>query len=212
MTAAEIYSIPEYTARARPCAPGASGMSDFGLARMAHAGDMSALEELYRRHNRWVYSLCLRMSANVPEAEDLTQEVFIKLLKGVGSFRGDSAFTTWLHRLTVNVVLMYLRRHRVRFERPTEKVELPEQISPGTERPDRLTVVERISLDEAVAKLPPGYRAVFVLYDVEGYTHEEVAKLMGWTEGTSKSQLWKARKKLRALLRRPRPILKSVKS
>ncbi len=107
---------------------------------------------------------------------------------------------------------MYLRRHRVRFERPTEKVELPERVSPGTERPDRLTVVERISLDEAVAKLPPGYRAVFILYDVEGYTHEEVARLMGWTEGTSKSQLWKARKKLRALLRRPRPILDGARA
>ena len=209
-TAAEAYPIPEHTAQ--PGAPGASvsGVSDFALARRAHAGDMSALEELYRRHNRRVYSLCLRMTANIPEAEDLTQEVFIRLFDHVGSFRGESAFTSWLHRFTVNLVLMYFRRHRVRFERPSEKVELPEQVSPGTERPERLTVIERISLDEALAKLPPGYRAVFVLYDVEGYTHEEVAKLLGCSEGTSKSQLWKARAKLRTLLKRQRPTLEGV--
>lgn len=209
MTAAEIFSIPEHTAQACAAEPRVSGVSDFGLARRAHAGEMSALEELYRRHNRRVYSLCLRMTANIHEAEDLTQEVFIKLLKELGSFRGESAFTTWLHRLTVNVVLMYFRRHRIRFERPTEKVEMPEQLSPGTERPDRLTVVERISLDEALAKLPPGYRAVFVLFDVEGYTHEEVGRLLGCSEGTSKSQLFKARAKLRALLRRQRPKLEN---
>lgn len=204
-TAAELYSIPEHTAKSGAPEASIPGTSDFALTRRAHAGDMSALEELYRRHNRRVYSLCLRMTANVSEAEDLTQEVFIRLFDEVGSFRGESAFTTWLHRLTVNLVLMYFRRHKVRFERPTDYVELPEEVSPGTERPDRLTVVERISLEEALAELPPGYRAVFVLFDVEGYTHEEVARLLGCSEGTSKSQLCKARARLRALLKRPRP-------
>ncbi len=207
MAAAELFSIPEYTALARPRESCVSDVSDLTLARAAGAGDMSALEELYRRHNRRVYSLCLRMTANIPEAEDLTQEVFIRLFDEAGSFRGESAFTSWLHRFTVNLVLMYFRRHRIRFERQTEKVEMPEQVLPGTERPDGLTVIERISLDEALAKLSPGYRAVFVLYDVEGYSHEEVARLLGCSEGTSKSQLWKARKKLRALLKRPRPTL-----
>jgi RNA polymerase sigma-70 factor (ECF subfamily) len=210
MTAAEGYSIPEYTARARPRESCRSDASDFALTRRAQAGDTSALEELYCRHNRRVYSLCLRMTANVPEAEDLTQEVFVRLFDEVGSFRGESAFTTWLHRLTVNLVLMYFRRHKVRFERPTEDIELPEQSATSTEGPERLTVVERLALEEALAELPPGYRAVFVLFDIEGYTHDEVARLLGCSEGTSKSQLCKARAKLRTLLRRRRPRVESA--
>lgn len=203
MTVAEL-SIPEYTALARSRESRLSDVSDFVLTRRVHAGDMSALEELYRRHNRRVYSLCLRMTANISEAEDLTQEVFIRLFGEVGSFRGESTFTTWLHRLTVNLVLMYFRRHKVRFERPTEDAELPEQVSLGTESPGRLAIVERLALEEALGELPPGYRAVFVLFDIEGYTHDEVARLMGWSEGTSKSQLCKARAKLRKLLKRRR--------
>jgi RNA polymerase sigma-70 factor (ECF subfamily) len=212
MAAAEFeYSIPEYTALARPRESCSVGVSDFRLTRRAHAGDMSALEELYSRHSRRVYSLCLRMTSNVSEAEDLTQEVFIRLFDEVGSFRGESAFTSWLHRLTVNLVLMYFRRHKIRFERPTEEIELPELVAPGTEGPGRLAVVERLALEEALAELPPGYRAVFVLFDIEGYTHEEVARLLGCSEGTSKSQLCKARAKLRTLLKRRRPVVEGVR-
>ena len=175
--------------------------SDHALAQRAAAGDMPAFEELYQRHNRRVYSLCLRMTQNVSEAEDLAQEVFIQLFRKIGSFRGDSAFTTWLHRLTVNQVLMHFRKRSVRDERTTEEGEMPDQAVTGTENPNQMPVVDRIALDAAVAQLPPGYRTVFVLHDVEGYEHEEIARMLGCAVGTSKSQLHKARMKLRGLLK-----------
>ena|SRR5688572_18138909 len=174
--------------------------SDYELAQRAAAGEMLAFEELYARHNRRVYSLCLRMTANTAEAEDLSQEVFIQLHRKVGSFRGESAFTTWLHRLTVNQVLMHFRRRGVRMEQTTEDGEAPVQVVRGTEDPGRMPVVDRIALDKAVGSLPPGYRTVFVLHDVEGHEHEEIARLLGCSVGTSKSQLHKARMKLRSLL------------
>jgi RNA polymerase sigma-70 factor (ECF subfamily) len=145
------------------------------------------------------------MVANTAEAEDLTQEVFIKLFYEAGTFRGESAFTTWLHRLTVNVVLMYLRKHRRRFERATADAEVPERAAPWTGEPGRMPIFDRLELDRALDGLPPGYRAVFVLFDVEGYTHDEIALILGCSAGTSKSQLHKARTKLRALLRKRPP-------
>ena len=175
--------------------------SDYELTRAASAGDMMAFEELYSRHSRRVYSLCLRMTANTAEAEDLAQEVFIQLYRKVGSFRGESAFTTWLHRLTVNQVLMHFRRRGVKVEQPTDDGESPQQVVVGTENPSHMPVVDRIALDKAISQLPPGYRSVFVLHDVEGHEHEEVARLLGCSVGTSKSQLHKARMKLRMLLR-----------
>jgi RNA polymerase sigma-70 factor (ECF subfamily) len=171
---------------------------------MAGQGDMSAFEELYERHNRRVYSLCLRMTQNVSEAEDLTQEAFIQLFRKIGSFRGDSAFTTWLHRLTVNQVLMHFRKGSVKRERTTEDGETPVQIVRGTEDPNAMPVVNRIALDKAIKELPEGYRTVFVLHDVEGHEHEEIAKILGVAVGTSKSQLHKARMKLRTLLKNGR--------
>ena len=176
-------------------------LSDHELARAAGQGDMKAFEELYQRHNRRVYSVCLRMTHNVSEAEDLAQEVFIQLFRKIGSFRGDSAFTTWLHRLTVNQVLMHFRKRSVKLERTTEEGETPVQTVRGTENPNKMPVLDRISLDRAIQKLPPGYREVFVLHDVEGHEHGEIAKMLGVAEGTSKSQLHKARMKLRALLK-----------
>jgi RNA polymerase sigma-70 factor, ECF subfamily len=175
--------------------------TDFQLAQASSAGDMASFERLYERHHRRVYSLCLRMTANTAEAEDLAQEVFIQLFRKVGSFRGESAFTTWLHRLTVNQVLMHFRRKGVRLEQTTEDGESPVQVVRGTEDPSRMPVVDRIALDKAVGQLPPGYRAVFVLHDVEGREHEEIARMLGCSVGTSKSQLHKARMKLRGLLR-----------
>jgi RNA polymerase sigma-70 factor (ECF subfamily) len=168
-------------------------------------GDMRAFEELYARHSRRVYSLCLRMTANTAEAEDLAQEVFIQLYRKCGSFRGESQFTTWLHRLTVNQVLMHFRRRGVRLEQVSDDGEAPQRAEPGTQDQSRMAVVERIALDRAVSQLPPGYRAVFVLHDVEGHEHEEVARLLGCSVGTSKSQLHKARMKLRTLLRQQNP-------
>ena len=179
--------------------------TDYELTRSASSGDMSAFEALYARHHRRVYSLCLRMTQNVAEAEDLTQEVFIQLHRKAGSFRGESQFTTWLHRLTVNQVLMHFRRRGARLEQTTDGGEVPQQVVAGTEDPSRMPVVDRIALDKAVEALPPGYRAVFVLHDVEGHEHEEVARMLGCSVGTSKSQLHKARMKLRTLLKRQRP-------
>ena len=186
-------SLPQATVETVP-------LSDLHLARTAGQGDMTAFEELYRRHNRRVYSVCLRMTHNVSEAEDLTQEAFVQLFRKIGSFRGDSAFTTWLHRLTVNQVLMHFRKRSVKLELTTEDGETPVQIVRGTENPNRMTVLDRISLDKAVGELPPGYRTVFVLHDIEGHEHEEIAQMLGVAVGTSKSQLHKARMKLRALL------------
>jgi RNA polymerase sigma-70 factor (ECF subfamily) len=174
--------------------------SDYDLAQASARGDMKAFETLYERHHRRVYSLCLRMVANATEAEDLAQEVFIQLFRKVGSFRGESAFTTWLHRLTVNHVLMHFRKKGVKYEKTTEEGEIGEIqdiIQSVAERP---RFVDRIALDKAISELPPGYRTVFVLHDVEGFEHEEVASMLGVSVGTSKSQLHKARMKLRGLL------------
>jgi RNA polymerase sigma-70 factor, ECF subfamily len=175
--------------------------SDYGLAQQAATGDMSAFELLYQRHNRRVYSLCLRMTSNVSEAEDLAQEVFIQLFRKVGSFRGDSAFTTWLHRLTVNQVLMHFRKRSVKLEQTTDEGDTPVQVVRGTENPNSMPVVDRIAIDKAITQLPPGYRTVFILHDIEGHEHEEIARMLGCSVGTSKSQLHKARMKLRVLLR-----------
>ncbi|MEO6390898.1 MAG: RNA polymerase sigma factor [Pyrinomonadaceae bacterium] len=179
--------------------------SDYDLAQRASKGDMAAFEEVYQRHNRRVYSLCLRMTQSAPEAEDLAQEVFIQLFRKIGSFRGDSAFTTWLHRMTVNQVLMHFRKRSVKMEKTTEEGETPVQIVTGTENPLHMPVVDRIALDDAIAQLPNGYRTVFILHDVEGHEHEEVARILGCSVGTSKSQLHKARMKLRRLLKKQSP-------
>lgn len=174
--------------------------SDFALAQRAAGGDITAFEELYQRHHRRVYSVCLRMLQNATEAEDLTQEVFIQLYRKIGSFRGDSAFTTWLHRMTVNQVLMHFRKRSVKYEKTTEEGETPTQVVTGTENHQKMPIVDKIALDNAIGQLPPGYRNVFVLHDIEGYEHEEVARILGCSVGTSKSQLHKARLKMRKLL------------
>ena len=173
---------------------------DFELTKMAAAGNIAAFELIYERYHRRTYSLCLRMTSNESEAEDLTQEVFIQLFRKIGSFRGESAFSTWLHRLTVNQVLMHFRRRSVKNEKTSEDGEIPEQIVPGTENQERMPVLDRIAISRAVAQLPPGYKSVFLLHDVEGYEHEEVSRLLKISVGTSKSQLHKARLKLRSLL------------
>jgi RNA polymerase sigma-70 factor, ECF subfamily len=177
-----------------------STAKDFTLAQSAAKGNMVAFEELYQRHHRRVYSICLRMLQNASEAEDLTQDVFIQLYRKIGSFRGDSAFTTWLHRMTVNQVLMHFRKRTVKFEKTTEEGETPVQIVNGTANPFKMPIVDKIALENAIEQLPNGYKNVFVLHDVEGFEHEEVARILGCSVGTSKSQLHKARLKLRKLL------------
>ena len=182
-----------------------STAKDFVLTQAAAKGNMAAFEEVYTRHHRRVYSICLRMLQNATEAEDLTQDVFIQLYRKIGSFRGDSAFTTWLHRLTVNQVLMHFRKRNVKFEKTTEEGETPVQIVSGTANPMKMPVVDKIAIEHAISQLPNGYRNVFVLHDVEGYEHEEVARILGCSVGTSKSQLHKARLKLRKLLKKQAP-------
>ncbi len=179
-----------------------STAKDIDLAKTAGHGNMAAFEELYKRHHRRVYSVCLRMLQNTSEAEDLTQDVFIQLYRKIGSFRGDSAFTTWLHRMTVNQVLMHFRKRTVKYEKTTEEGETPVQVVSGSTNPHRMQIVDKIALESAIEQLPDGYKNVFVLHDVEGFEHEEVARILGCSVGTSKSQLHKARLKLQKLLKK----------
>jgi RNA polymerase sigma-70 factor (ECF subfamily) len=175
--------------------------SDFALARAAASGAITAVGELYARHSRRVYSLCLRMTRNTADAEDLTQEVFIQLQRKINSFRGESQFITWLHRLTVNHVLMHLRRAAFRKEKTAaEDIEAVILKAQKRKYSARQQVLDKIALDAALAQLPPGCRMIFILFVVEGYKHEEIAKLLGCSTGNSKSQLHKARMKLRRLL------------
>lgn len=169
--------------------------------QLAAAGDMAAFEEVYRTYHRRVYAQCLRMTRSVAEAEDLTQEVFIQLYRKLQTFRGESLFTTWLHRLTTNAVLMHFRKIASRPEQATDDPETLNSFVGGTPNHNSSSLIDRIALDEAIEQLSPGYRAVFILHDLEGYEHQQISKMLGCAVGTSKSQLHKARMKLRRLLR-----------
>ena len=175
-----------------------ASQSDYELAQAISHGAISCMADLYERHRNMVYSLCLRMTGNVMEAEDLTQDVFIQLVKKAGSFRGESKFSTWLYRFTTNQVLMHIRSTVRRRESPNMLEGLA--ATPIVKRNWSDRVVDRVTLLGAVAKLPPGSRSVFVKFDVEGYNHEEIAVIFGFSTGNSKSQLHKARRKLRKLL------------
>jgi RNA polymerase sigma-70 factor, ECF subfamily len=171
----------------------------------AKNGDADAFSKLYALHKRRVYTLCLRMLGNVSEAEDMTQEAFLHLYRKLGSFRGESAFSTWLHRLTVNLVLMHLRKKGLQLVSLEETINPSEEDAPkrdfGSRDPHLSGSVDRVALERAVATLPPGYRLVFVLHDVEGFEHNEIAGMLECSTGNSKSQLHKARLKLREILR-----------
>ena len=167
---------------------------------MKSTPDMEAFEEIYHLHHKRVYSICFRMLQNASDAEDLTQQVFIQLFRKLHTFRGESSFTTWLHRLTVNQVLMHFRRRMVKTEKTTEDGSTPIRIVTGTENPSRMALIDRIALNQAIGQLPAGYRLVFILHDVEGFEHEQIGKMLGCAVGTSKSQLHKARQRLRQLL------------
>lgn len=174
----------------------------------AKQGDAQAFRDLYDKHKRRVYSLCLRMTANTAEAEDLTQEAFLQLFRKIGTFRGESAFSTWLHRLSVNVVLMHLRKKNLPVVSLEETTQGGEDDSPkkdfGAEDLALAGSIDRLQLQKAVDDLPPGYRTIFVLHDIEGYEHNEIADIVGCSIGNSKSQLHKARMKLRDLLKMSR--------
>jgi len=177
-----------------------SHTSDYALARAAGNGKMTALGDLYERHNRRVYAVCLGMTRNAAEAEDLTQEVFVHLVRKIGSFRGDSQFSTWLHRLTVNLVLMHFRSKEGRREQRHDDLEDWVFTLQRNRQPAGAQVVERMALRSALAQLPSGCRAVFVLFEIGGYKHDEIATMLGCSSGTSKSQLHRARTKLRGFL------------
>jgi RNA polymerase sigma-70 factor, ECF subfamily len=180
-------------------------MPEAEAIRLAQLGDAAAFEHIYRLHNRRVYSLCLRMVGNTAEAEDLTQEAFLQLFRKIGTFRGESAFSTWLHRLAVNVVLMRLRK-KTGTETSLEEVTEPDEETGGPRKdfgsPDLglSGSIDRVNLTRAIDQLPTGYKAIFVLHDMQGYEHNEIAKIMGCSIGNSKSQLHKARMRLRQLL------------
>ena len=182
-------------------------LAEAAAIERAKQGDAEAFEALYNLHRRRVYSLCLRMTANTAMAEDLTQEAFLQLFRKIGTFRGESAFSTWLHRMAVNVVLMQLRKKGLPLT-PLDETMQGEEDSPkkepGGEDVRLAGSIDRLRLEEAVCALPPGYRTVFVLHDVEGYEHNEIAEMVGCSIGNSKSQLHKARMKLRDLLRTSR--------
>ena len=190
-------------ARTKPIQSGE--LTEAEAIRQAQQGDAAAFERLYRLHSRRVYALCFRMVGNSAEAEDLAQEAFLQLFRKIGTFRGESAFSTWLHRLTVNVVLMRLRKKAIAVTSLDEQSE-PDEENSGPRRdigaPDLLLSgsVDRVHLERAVRQLPPGYRSIFVLHDVEGYEHNEIAAIMKCSIGNSKSQLHKARMRLRELL------------
>lgn len=159
-----------------------------------------SLEELYNQYYKQVYKICLQMLGNNADAEDVTQDTILQIYRKIKSFRGEANFTTWLHRITVNQVLMFFRKSSRRHERVTKTGEISEQLKPLTDRLDSLPSLDRILLATAIKKLPTGYRTIFLLHDVQGYEHEEIAQMLGICTGTSKSQLHKARLKLRKIL------------
>jgi len=209
-SAPDALPIPEAPQAVSPALPAvvqpiSNNPEEADILTRAQAGDHHAFAQIYALHKRRIYSLCLRMVGNITEAEDLTQEAFLQLHRKIATFRGDSAFSTWLHRLAINVVLMQLRKKGL------SVISLDEAMEPSVEeRPGRsfgtadLTLtgaIDRMALQKAIDELPAGYRLIFVLHDIEGYEHNEIAAMLDCSIGNSKSQLHKARLKLRSTLR-----------
>ena len=183
---------------------------DGELARLAADGDTAAFEEIYSRHRRFVYSLAVRMTGNQADAEDLTQESFVTVLRRVGSFRGEALFTSWLYRLVINQVNMHFRYRKSRLTMQTTDGEIAEAWQGGVARTDPAAqLIDRLAIEQAVRILPTGYRSAFILHDIEGYNHEEAARISAHTVGTSKSQLHHARASLRAVLSGRSPALQT---
>ena len=179
--------------------------SEYALIQQVKSGDFSQFETLYRSYKRRIFSLCLRMTDDFSLAEDFTQEAFITAFRRIDTFRGDSAFATWLHRIAVNIVLMHVRQQKSRGTIASlDETASDDEISMGERlgREDRRLAgsIDRVALELAINRLAPGYRIVLVLHDIEGYEHSEIAELMGCSVGNTKSQLHKARLRLRELL------------
>lgn len=178
--------------------------SERSLVERAQAGDEHAFATLFQTHKKRVYSVCLLMTKDAAEAEDLTQEAFLQVFRSVGSFRGDSAFSTWLYRIAVNTVLMKLRRRKtpplVSLDEPVSAESPSLRRDVGTADLRLSGAVDRIALRRAMLELPEGCRRIFALHEVEGYQHHEIAKMLACSVGNSKSQLHKAKLKMRDLL------------
>ena len=179
--------------------------SDLQLIKRAQQGDSDAFATLFNSHKARIYSVCLRMTNNTAEAEDLTQDAFLQVFRKLATFRGDSALSTWLYRIAVNTVLMHFRKKALR------QISLDEPYSQDAKtvrreygsRDDRLAgCVDRIALARAITELPVGYRTIFLLHEVEGYEHQEIAELLKCSVGNSKSQLHKAKLRIREVLAR----------
>jgi RNA polymerase sigma-70 factor, ECF subfamily len=194
--------ITEFSKQDQPCA---SELPEKQAVTLAQRGDAFAFERLYQLHSARVYALCLRMTGNAAEAEDLMQEVFLMVFRKIGTFRGDSAFSTWLHRIAVNLTLMRLRR------KTSMETSLQETGDPEHDRPGHLAELavtdlrlsgslDRLHLERAMQKLCPFQMLVVVLHDIQGYKHNEIAKMLDWSIGNSKSRLHRARARLRMLL------------
>ena len=189
----------------QPNQPTPTSPSNAELITRAQRGEEEAFEAIFHQHKQRVYSLCLRMIGNSAQAEELTQEAFLQVFRKIHTFRGDSEFSTWLHRVSVNIVLMRLRKKTISatplhesargedFDKPRKEIGAPDLALAGS--------IDRVNLERAIAQLPPGYKRAFVLHDVQGYEHNEIAAMLGCSIGNSKSQLHKARARLRKLLK-----------
>ena len=168
------------------------------LIARCQAGDVEAFEALYRQHAARLYTLACRMAGSSEDGEDLLQEIFLQAYRKLGSFKGDSAIGTWLYRLALNHCLDYVRSRQAKMNRLTETLDADASFEPTARRD---SPIARLDLERAIERVPEGCREAFVLHDVEGFDHKEVGKLLGIAEGTSKSQVFKARMKLRSFLR-----------
>ncbi len=178
--------------------------SDTDLVLTAQQGDADAFAALFNAHKAKVYSICLRMTCNSAEAEDLTQDVFLHVFRKLGTFRRDSAFSTWLYRVAVNTVLMHFRKKNlchVSLDEPVNHTSGERVREYGKTDDELVGVVDRITVTRAMKELPTGYRTVFVLHEVNGYEHHDIARLLRCSIGTSKSQLHKAKARIRELLK-----------
>jgi RNA polymerase sigma-70 factor, ECF subfamily len=189
---------------AHPSAPAAGRSAELDLVDRCRRGELGAFEELYRAHSGRLFSLAVRMLGNPADAEDQLQEIFLSAHRKLESFRGESALGTWLYRLGMNQILDHVRSRAARTGQLTDGLEDASLLADGGGHRLADRAIDRIDLERALAELPEGCRAAFVLHDVEGLEHKEVSEVLGIAEGTSKSQVHKARLRLRGLLRERR--------
>jgi RNA polymerase sigma-70 factor, ECF subfamily len=194
------YLVTVAASKQRPVVPFPSKeatVSSGDLVARCQAGDVDAFETLYQQHAARLYTLACRMAGSPDDGEDLLQEIFLQAYRKLGSFKGDSAIGTWLYRLALNHCLDYVRSRQAKMNKVTETLDAETSFQPTARRE---TPVAKLDLERAVERLPEGCREAFVLHDIEGFDHKEVGRLLGIAEGTSKSQVFKARMRLRSLL------------